>query len=279
MSGMKQRVVSALIFVPSLIVIVLIPYANHLAFALAVIAVTYLGSKEFNDLLSKEQNDLSIMAFSGIFLPIAQYAQNVFFPNSELTFYILMFLICLTFIVEIFRGAKDDFRGTWERNSKTVLNIIYPGLFASFLVKLCFFEHPVHWMLLFFALVCGSDTFAFLIGMAFGRNNKGIIKASPNKSVAGFIGALAIPALIGMGAAIIFSEFHINGFLGFLLGLITSFAGCVGDLIESTFKRAASVKDSGKVVMGRGGIMDTIDSIIMAAPVYCFLHFIAFSVL
>ena len=55
---------------------------------------------------------------------------------------------------------------------------------------------------------------------------------------------------------------------GFLLGLITSAIAAVGDLIESSFKRSAEVKDSGNIIPGRGGILDSIDSVIMAAPVY-----------
>ena len=50
--------------------------------------------------------------------------------------------------------------------------------------------------------------------------------------------------------------------------MLTGIAGTIGDLIESSFKRSAAVKDSGTIVMGRGGVLDSIDSIVMAAPVY-----------
>ena len=55
---------------------------------------------------------------------------------------------------------------------------------------------------------------------------------------------------------------------GFVLGLLTSAIAAIGDLIESSFKRSAEVKDSGSIIPGRGGILDSIDSVIMAAPVY-----------
>ena len=54
----------------------------------------------------------------------------------------------------------------------------------------------------------------------------------------------------------------------FILGFITSIAGIIGDLIESVIKRSLECKDSGTLIPGRGGLLDSIDSIIIAAPVY-----------
>ena len=60
-----------------------------------------------------------------------------------------------------------------------------------------------------------------------------------------------------------------------LLGLAIAFSAIVGDLAESVIKRATGAKDSGRLIPGRGGLLDSIDSIIMAAPVYYVLitHF------
>jgi phosphatidate cytidylyltransferase len=52
------------------------------------------------------------------------------------------------------------------------------------------------------------------------------------------------------------------------LGVLTAGAAILGDLAESVFKRSAGVKDSGKIIPGRGGMLDSIDSMLMAAPVY-----------
>ena len=132
-----------------------------------------------------------------------------------------------------------------------------------------FLENATWYILLFFLLVFSSDTFAFFCGMAFGRSNKGIIKVSPNKSIAGFIGGLLVPSVFGALSAILFPEvFAYGAAKGFILGLGTAALGVVGDLIESSFKRSAEVKDSGTLIPGRGGILDSVDSIIMAAPVY-----------
>ncbi len=270
MGSLKQRILTSVIAVPALILIViLLPHLNHLAFCLLITAVALLGSMEMHELLSKDHEKLPFTSYTGAILPFAQYVQFRWFPELELTFYTLMFLIGLTLFLEIFTGAKDSFKGTWERNSKTVLNIIYPGLFASFVIRTAFLPHASWYILFFFLLVFGSDTFAYIFGIALGRSNKGIIKVSPNKSIAGFIGGLLVPAIFGLLSSYLFPEvFSYSIAEGFVLGGATAAIAAAGDLIESSFKRSAEVKDSGTIVPGRGGILDSIDSIVMAAPVY-----------
>ncbi len=270
MGSLKKRILTAAIAVPVLIlVVVFLPYLDYLPFCLMIMVITFLGSLEMHSLLSKDQEKLPLTSYAGALLPLAQYVQFRYFPELELTFYTLMFLIGLTLMLEVFTGAKDNFHGTWERNSKSVLNIVYPGLFASFVIRIAFMHHAAWYILFFFLLVFGSDTFAYFFGIAFGRNNKGIIKVSPNKSIAGFIGGILVPALFGLMSSYLFPEvFSYSLFEGFLLGGITATIAAAGDLIESSFKRSAEVKDSGTIVPGRGGILDSVDSVVMAAPVY-----------
>ena len=269
-SSFKKRVIMALILVPAILILVLLlPYQHHLAFCLAICAICFLGSQEMHGLLSKDGERLSPLAYSGFLLPLAQYLQFRFLPETELTFYTLITLCGLTFAAEVFTGAHDGFAKTWERNAKAVMNIIYPGLFASFIIRLAFFPYPHWFILLFFLIVFSSDTFAFIFGMLLGRGNKGIVKVSPNKSIAGFIGGVLTPGILT--ALVAYAAPDVLTFsvpAGFLIGMLTGIAGTIGDLIESSFKRSAAVKDSGTIVMGRGGVLDSIDSIVMAAPVY-----------
>ena len=270
MTSMAKRVMTGCIAVPVLIgIVIFLPHLNYLAFCILIMGLTLLGSIEMHQLLSKDGEKLPFTSYTGALLPLAQYIQFSYFSETELTFYTLMFLIGLTLFIEIFSGASDSFHGTWERNSKTVLNIIYPGLFASFVIRLAFFQNAAWFILFFFLLVFSSDTFAFFFGIAFGRNNKGVLKVSPNKSVAGFVGGLMIPGILGVLSAVLFPDVFIyNAAEGFIVGFITACLGTVGDLIESSFKRSAEVKDSGSIIPGRGGILDSVDSMIMAAPVY-----------
>lgn len=107
-----------------------------------------------------------------------------------------------------------------------------------------------------------------------GRSNKGIIKVSPNKSLAGFIGGGTLSAVV---LAVLYCLFvpgikeDISIWMAVVLGLATSSAANIGDLIESAFKRSAEVKDSGSLIPGRGGLLDSIDSMLASAPIFWLL--------
>ena len=174
----------------------------------------------------------------------------------------LVFVVAILMGLTIFPAVKA-FGITGSTEGATLVFATLPEIFMQM-------PFTQLWSILFFfLLVFGSDTFAYFFGIAFGKNNKGIIKVSPNKSVAGFIGGLLVPALFGLLSAYIFPEiFTYSLFEGFLLGGITAALAATGDLIESSFKRCAEVKDSGNIIPGRGGVLDSVDSVVMAAPVY-----------
>ncbi len=110
------------------------------------------------------------------------------------------------------------------------------------------------------------DTSAFYFGSTFGKR-KLAPKISPNKSVEGFAAGLASSLLV----ALCFRYLSPLAWgLPFLMisGLILSLVGQLGDLVESIIKRDAGVKDSGVLIPGHGGILDRIDSIVFAIPVF-----------
>ena len=117
-------------------------------------------------------------------------------------------------------------------------------------------------------LVFISDSAAWLFGMLFGKNNRGLIAASPNKSIAGFIGAYL--GSIGIAILIkftlwkeIFGELSLIKLI--LLAICVTTTSIIGDLAESVFKRSSGCKDSGNIILGRGGALDSIDSL-LASP-------------
>ena len=113
------------------------------------------------------------------------------------------------------------------------------------------------------------DSFAWFFGILFGKSTRGFVPASPNKSLVGFIGGIAGSIGCGVLLKVILPEvFTISYRNLIILGLITSVAAIVGDLIESVFKRSCDVKDSGNLIPGRGGVLDSIDSILIAAPIF-----------
>lgn len=115
-----------------------------------------------------------------------------------------------------------------------------------------------------------NDTFAYLVGKQFGKH-KLLERISPKKTIEGFIGGFVFALLAGYLISIYTNTLNTTYWL--IISFIMSIFGTFGDLIQSKFKRQASVKDSGSIMPGHGGIYDRLDSIIFASPfLYAFLQ-------
>lgn len=109
----------------------------------------------------------------------------------------------------------------------------------------------------------GGDVAQFLSGKALGRR-KLAPAVSPNKTVAGFVGGAAVAAILGGTLGILLTG---NSWLwGGILGGAVAVAGTLGDLIVSAIKRDCGVKDAGTLIPGHGGVLDRVDSLVLAAP-------------
>ncbi len=116
-------------------------------------------------------------------------------------------------------------------------------------------------------LIFAADTGAYFSGKRFGKN-KLAPKVSPGKSIEGALGGLALALLM----AIVFTLWNggvLQDYL-YVIGItfVTVSFSIIGDLMESMFKRQANIKDSGNLLPGHGGILDRIDSITAAVPVF-----------
>ncbi len=122
--------------------------------------------------------------------------------------------------------------------------------------------------LLLFAMVWVSDIGAYFFGKLIG-GPKMIPKVSPNKTWAGLAGAVLAPAILWSGFTFLSGD-H-TYFLSFIFGLLIGLAGQGGDLLISFVKRQADLKDTGSLIPGHGGLLDRIDSMMLATPVFLVL--------
>lgn len=135
-----------------------------------------------------------------------------------------------------------------------------------FLARLRLLEAPVMTMY-FLLLIWAADIAAYFTGKKFGKI-KLSEEISPGKTIEGMYGALAAAVICGicLGLFFGFPLIRITDFV--LLSLITVMVSIYGDLFFSLVKRKHGVKDSGSILPGHGGLLDRLDSVIAAAPIF-----------
>lgn len=129
------------------------------------------------------------------------------------------------------------------------------------------------WVLCILVLIWATDTGAYFAGRSFGKHKMAPF-VSPKKTVEGLIGGLILALVIG--ALIYYCTNLFNQISASRYFICTFFAiviSVLGDLTESMFKREAQIKDSGKIIPGHGGILDRIDSLTAAIPVFVALFY------
>ena len=147
--------------------------------------------------------------------------------------------------------------------------LLFIAMPFSYLVRLNDIERSGRQLVLFtLCLVWAGDMLAYFVGRGFGRVPMAPA-LSPKKTGEGALGNILGSLLV----AVLFARWmQIDVVTLMVIAGLANIAGQMGDLIESAYKRGASVKDSGKLVPGHGGVLDRVDSLILAAPVVWVLY-------
>lgn len=180
---------------------------------------------------------------------------NYFFPRYFILPLLSIYLLVLL-IIMIFSDNID-------------INNVLGNTFIAVYITLSYSYFVVirqsNWLLYMLGVASITDTFAYLVGVAIGKN-KLYEKLSPKKTIEGSIGGI-VGAII---FALVFNHFvKPNISIAFLLAmtLILSIISQLGDLIASYIKRKAGIKDYGYIFKGHGGVMDRFDSVLLLAPI------------
>ncbi len=285
MSKLVHRLLTFFIGVPLVVLVVCFTPLHHILLHLAISAFALVSSIEIYNLLGKNMPMQSkpVVVSLATLIPVSVFLcalLEVDFVVSTLVF-IGGFMILL--VMEVFwpnpRDEEEPFADSNRKLAGSLFVLLYGGYLLSFLSRMTVLPHSTEFIVLFLVMVFLCDSSAWFLGMLLGKGNRGLVRASPNKSVAGFIGGLAGAVASGLACVMIWPEVF-DGPLWRMVALsvVVAIAATLGDLAESVFKRSAREKDSGRTIPGRGGALDSIDSILMAAPLFYFIATMLFPV-
>lgn len=267
---LKQRVMTSLVLAPIMvggIFFLPLPY-----FSLFVCLIVLLGAWEWAN-LSGFSSTLPRLAYTAVVSVLVYGAHLLLQYQPEWQHTILLLGVvwwCIaTVLVKCYPELQHFWQSKWTRGGIGLLVLVpmWVGL-----VVLKSFEQSSSIIIYLMLIVWGADIGAYAAGRAWGTT-KLAPSVSPGKSWAGVYGGMATTAVL---ACITGCWVHFNytplgleqWFLLFGVTAITFVISVIGDLAESMFKRYRGIKDSSNLLPGHGGVMDRIDSLSAAVPVF-----------
>jgi phosphatidate cytidylyltransferase len=281
LGNLARRILTAAFLIPP---VLWVTYLGGFPFVVVVMLFIGFGVNEFYDFISakgaRPQRLLGTLA--ALAVPLVVWLGSAFVATSLMTAFLLGIMI-----LQLRKGEVSE---AIASVSETFFGVFYVGWLLAHAVSLRMIDRQLGtygldadpqlgFFYMVFCLVCAvfCDAGAYFVGRRFGRRRLAPA-ISPGKTVEGAIGGLAIGMLGGVLAKCIFETAvpeDLAGELSFpasiLLGVVISAAAIAGDLIESLLKRDAHLKDAGWILPGMGGVLDRIDSALLAIPVTYYL--------
>lgn len=243
----------------------------HSFFWLIFIAGFGMGAAwEFTRVFFKER----LRAVSGfvvsaaLIFPLNSWLQMEGLPHTDQSILIAMAIILAPTLFIMSRGTLEEFRLDVPM---AVFGALWIGWLLSFMIPIYYIRvhgylYGVESIFFFAFTACGNDVGAYYTGSTFGRHKLSEIY-SPKKTWEGLIGGFLVALALGHVTRFFFTQqFSLVDIT--LMTVVIVVAGTFGDLVESVFKRSYAVKDTGHILPGHGGILDRVDSILFAAPIY-----------
>ncbi len=279
---MKQRIITALILAPLTVLAIFklpLPFFGLIVAAIAVIALwewaQFIGNGSRYVAMSP---GVACLVLSYIVIPSGSDALN----QLDSTHFFLLAAGSLWWIIaSILAITYPNTAGVWKASKglKQLFGVmtIVPFFWSLLILKAQGIDSSPYYgaklVLYVCLLVWAADSGAYFAGTAFGKH-KMAPRVSPNKTLEGLTGGVVVALIVGWLAASWFNlSFSSQGSM-IVITLVTVVISVLGDLAESMFKRASGIKDSSNIIPGHGGVLDRIDSLTAAFPVFTLLYFI-----
>ena len=266
-----KRWITALILAP--IVLWILIKGNTLLFAVLISVVAIFAIREYLRIVFENDEE----PISNIIKLISYIVSIVLIISAclgswEILFLILAMNLMALSIFVLSRFASNQ--AIFDIIARQVLGIVYIPVSLSLLIFIKQLDGGTFWIIWLLVVIFASDTGAFYFGTFFGKNALAP-NISPNKTIEGSVGGIAAAMVAGFIFCQCFFQDLSLSFLTIPASFLLAIAGQIGDLFESAMKRASSIKDSGRILPGHGGMLDRIDGVLLAIPVlYVYLVFV-----
>lgn len=257
---MKSRLIVAAIGVPILYLVLLSSFADNLALAVTLSVAIGIAALELCQMLRPLQPFVPATFVPCVLAPMLAW------QLGEIG--IVLAMLASIPLLMVFQGVSVPREQPLVAIVATLMPIMYLVPAAGLAMILRQSEAGFGIVTLLIAAVFLNDTGAYTFGRLFGRH-KLSPRISPNKSIEGFVGGVAVGTLVmwyGHFLVEVDGHFVIGGTEALAIGLAVAFVVPLGDLFESLLKRSAGVKDSGTLLGEHGGMLDRIDALLLAIP-------------
>ena len=270
---LKQRIITALLLLPVVIWVVL--GSSHTLFAVVLSGVLLLGAWEWSRIAGIHQTTarLSYCLFTALVIASVSWLLHI---DTELLLPILLssgawWLISFVWVLHFNRSPMSPAASVGiqkiDMSAALVGIVILAGTFIGLIGLHDNYAQGPEMVLILLFLIWIADSAAYFTGRKYGKH-KLAIHVSPGKSWEGVAGAVIAICIAVLTVSFIL-KLNFQQQLSFLVICLTTVGfSILGDLTESMFKRRAGIKDSGQLLPGHGGIMDRIDSLTAAAPIF-----------
>lgn len=241
---------------------------KNLSLAVFVSVIAFLGTKEYFQIVGLWNMRAYRVAW---FISNCLLSAAIIFKNLELFYLVPVFVILYNSLLPI---TRQSYVKAVFNTSTGVWGLLYWGWCFSHFALLRDLEGGFGYIILLGSLIAANDNTAYAVGKIFGKEKRKLsLNISLGKTVIGALGGF----LSGFLIILIFryTALNMNYAQLIILAFITGIAAPIGDLVESAIKRDMEIKDSGKIVLGHGGILDRFDSWTFVIPIaYYYIRFI-----
>lgn len=285
MSDVKKntlmRVLSAVVALPVYVFAIVTDFAQSIPILLCSVIVTLACLYEYYQISDKGEEGKPFASYgyaAAVIVNIAMYlfaygrlyGYSRYIPEFDARVILCIVSVFLSVILAVQLFTRP-LKGAIYSTGTTLFGLVYIVFSFSHVILMKALADGVYYVIILNIVVMLNDTFAYFGGVLFGRH-KTKFPVSPNKSWEGYFSGLLFSIIAMVITNEVYASFFDRRLFGMmeavLLGIALSVLGNLGDLVESAVKRDGSIKDSGSIIPGHGGMWDVFDALIFTYPLF-----------